>query len=156
MTTATQPTPAVKPATNVRLPKPAELPDAPVVIYDGHCKFCTGQVKNLARWDGKGRVAFISLHDAEVARRWPDLTHEMLMDQMYVVDPQGNRYGGAAAFRYLSRVLPKLWILAPIMHIPFTLPIWQFCYRQVAKRRYLMGKTTEEACDDGGCKVHFK
>ena len=154
MTTAAATSATTKPAKTVHLPTTAELPDAPVVIYDGHCKFCTGQVKNLARWDGKGRIAFISLHEPEVARRWPDLTHEMLMDQMYLVDPQGNRYGGAAAFRYLSRKLPKLWILAPVMHIPFTLPIWQFFYRQVAKRRYLMGKTAE-ACDDGGCKVHF-
>jgi predicted DCC family thiol-disulfide oxidoreductase YuxK len=156
MTTATQSPPTAKPLKNLRLPKPAELPDAAIVIYDGHCKFCTGQVKNLARWDGKGRVAFISLHDPEVARRWPELTHEMLMDQMYLFDPHGNRYCGAAAFRYLSRLLPRLWILAPLMHIPFSLPIWQFLYRQVAKRRYLMGKTAEEACDDGGCKVHFK
>lgn len=155
MTTATTSTPAAKPAKSVHLPSPAELPDAPVVIYDGHCKFCTGQVKNLARWDGRGRVAFISLHDPEVARRWPDLTHDMLMDQMYLVDPQGNRYGGAAAFRYLTRKLPLLWVLAPVMHIPFSLPLWQFMYRQVAKRRYLMGKTTD-SCDDGSCKVHFK
>jgi predicted DCC family thiol-disulfide oxidoreductase YuxK len=155
MTTATTTTVTPKPAKTVHLPSPAELPNAAIVIYDGHCKFCTGQVQNLARWDGKGRVAFISLHDPEVARRWPDLTHEMLMDQMYLVDPAGQRYAGAAAFRYLSRNLPLLWILAPIMHIPFTLPIWQFFYRQVAKRRYLMGKTAD-ACDDGGCKVHFK
>lgn len=156
MTTATTSVPAAKPAKSVQLPGPAELPDAPVLIYDGHCKFCTGQVKNIARWDGRGRVAFISLHDPEVARRWPDLTHDMLMEQMYVVDPQGNRYGGAAAFRYLSRKLPKLWILAPVMHIPFTLPIWQFFYRQIAKRRYLLMGKSADACDDGACKVHFK
>lgn len=156
-TTNTAPTnaQAPRPLPKDHLPTPAELPNAPVVIYDGHCKFCTGQVKNLRRWDGRDRVAFISLHDPEVARRWPDLTHDMLMDQMYVVDPQGNRYGGAAAFRYLTRVLPKLWVLAPILHIPFSLPLWQFGYRQVAKRRYLMGKTAD-ACDDGACKVHFK
>jgi len=155
MTTAVTTEPAAKTARGIHLPTPAERPEAAVVIYDGHCKFCTGQVQNLARWDGKGRIAFISLHDPEVARRWPDLTHEMLMEQMYLVDPQGHRYAGAAAFRYLSRTLPKLWLLAPLMHIPFTLPIWQFFYRQVAKRRYLMGKTTD-ACDDGACKVHFK
>ena len=42
------------------------------------------------------------------------------------------------------------------MHIPFTMPLWRWGYRQVAKRRYrLMGKTAD-ACDDGTCKVHFK
>src|SRR4051812_21815292 len=94
---------ATQPAASTRLPTIADNPAAPVVIYDGHCKFCTGQVQRLARWDRTGkRMAFISLHDPEVARRWPDLTHEMLMEQMYVVDPQGKRYAGAAAFRYLG------------------------------------------------------
>jgi predicted DCC family thiol-disulfide oxidoreductase YuxK len=138
-----------------QLPTIDERPNADVVIFDGDCKFCTGQVERLARWDGNGkRLAFISLHDPRVAERWPDLTYDMLMDQMYVVDRQGHRYGGAAAFRYLSRRLPRLWPLAPIMHLPFTLPIWQWGYRQVAKRRYkLMGKTN--GCDNGACEIHF-
>ena len=73
-TTATTNTTTTKagPLPADHLPTPAELPNAPVVIYDGHCKFCTGQVKNVRRWDGRDRVAFISLHDPEVARRWLD------------------------------------------------------------------------------------
>lgn len=140
---------------SMQLPTPQELPNADVVIYDGHCKFCTGQVQNLKRMDGGNRLAFVSLHDPFVATHYPDLTYDMLMDQLYVVDQAGNRYGGAAAFRYLSRKLPKLWLLAPVMHIPFTLPLWQWGYRQVAKRRYLMGKTTD-TCDGDECKVHFR
>jgi predicted DCC family thiol-disulfide oxidoreductase YuxK len=137
-----------------RLATVAERPEADVVIYDGDCQFCTGQVQRLARWDTRRSLAFISLHDPQVARRWPDLTHAMLMDQMYVVDQQGNRYGGAAAFRYLSRRLPPLWPLAPLMHLPFTLPLWQWGYRQVAKRRYkLQGKTN--SCESGACDIHF-
>ena len=77
----------------IHLPTPDENPDADVVIYDGHCKFCTGQVKNLARWDRGGkRLAFLSLHDPEVARRFPDLTYDQLMEEMYLVDQQGQRY----------------------------------------------------------------
>jgi predicted DCC family thiol-disulfide oxidoreductase YuxK len=138
------------------LPTLRDNPYADVLIYDGHCKFCAAQVQRLAGCDGMARrVAFISLHDPEVAMRWPDLTHDMLMEQMYVVDRQGNRYGGAAAFRYLSRRLPRLWLLAPLMHVPFSLPLWQAIYRQVAKQRYkLMGKTN--ACDGDTCAVHFK
>jgi predicted DCC family thiol-disulfide oxidoreductase YuxK len=139
----------------LHLPRPEERPEADVVIFDGHCKFCQGQVKNLARVDRGGRLAFLSLHDPEVARRYPDLTHEQLMEQMYIVDSKGNRYAGAAGFRYLSRRLPWLYPLAPVMHIPFSLPLWQWAYRQVASRRYrLMGKTAD-ACDDGSCSVHF-
>ena len=139
---------------NSHLPTPEERPDADVVIFDGHCRFCTGQVQRLNRWDGGGRLAFLSLHDPVVAQRYPDLSHDQLMQDMYLVDRQGHRHRGAAAFRYLSRRLPRLWWLAPVMHIPFSLPLWQFLYRQVAKHRYWFGKT--EQCDDGACAVHFK
>ena len=77
------------------------------------------------------------------------------MAAMYVVDREGRRHGGAEALRYLTTKLPRLYWLAPLMHIPFTMPLWRWGYRQVAKRRYLMGKTAD-ACQDGTCKVHFK
>jgi predicted DCC family thiol-disulfide oxidoreductase YuxK len=141
------------------LPTPAENPDADIVIFDGHCKFCTGQVQRLARWDGKGRrLAFLSLHDPEVAKRFPDLTYDQLMEEMVVVDKRGRRHAGAAAFRYLTTRLPRLYVLAPLMHLPFTLPLWRWGYKQVAKHRYLlMGKTkAADTCDDDACRVHFK
>ena len=138
--------------TNARLPKPAERPEADVVIYDGNCRICTAQVKKLAWWDCQGKLSYLSLHDPEVSRRYPDLTHEMMMQQMYVVDRKGKRHGGAAAIRYLSRRLRRLWWLAPILHIPFSLPLWQFIYRQVANRRYRFG--TGDQCDGGTCSVH--
>jgi predicted DCC family thiol-disulfide oxidoreductase YuxK len=139
-----------------QLPTIEDNPQADVVIYDGECRFCTRQVERLARWDRSGRrLAFVSLHDPRVAERWPDLSHEMLMEQMYVVDREGRQRGGAAGFRYLTRRLPSLWALAPLMHLPFTLPLWQWGYRQVAKHRYrLMGKT--DPCAAGSCDVHFK
>src|SRR5687767_6952228 len=111
---------------SVRLPTVEENPGSDVVIYDGHCRFCTNQVRNLAKWDGRSRLAFLSLHDERVAQQYPDLTHEQMMEQMYVVTRNGRRYGGAAAFRYLTRRLPRLWVLAPMMHVPFTLPLWQW------------------------------
>jgi predicted DCC family thiol-disulfide oxidoreductase YuxK len=151
MTTATLPA-----QSSVHLPSPAERPEAEVVIYDGHCKFCTAQVQNLARWDTRSRLAFLSLHDPEVARRFPDLTYDKLIEEMYVVDQRGNRHAGAAAFKYLTTRLPRLYVLAPLMHIPFTMPLWRWGYRRVARRRYaIMGKTSD-ACDDGTCRVHFK
>jgi predicted DCC family thiol-disulfide oxidoreductase YuxK len=136
------------------LPDPDSLSDADVVIYDGHCNFCRAQVKNLHRLDLSGnRLAFLSLHDARVADRYPELSHDELMDQMYVVDRQGGRHGGADAVRYLTRRLPVLWIAAPLLHLPGTANLWRWLYKQVAKRRYqLAGKS----CDDGACSVHLK
>jgi len=150
MTAVAEPKPAI------HLPTPEENPSADIVIYDGHCKFCTSQVLRIARWDRSGkRVAFMSLHDPEVARRFPDLTYDQLMEEMYVVDQKGRRHAGAEAFRYLTTRLPRLYPLAPIMWFPFSLPLWRWGYKWVANHRYwIMGKTTD--CDDGTCAVHFK
>lgn len=139
-----------------RLPAPTERPEADIVIYDANCKFCTSQVENLSRWDSRGRLAYLSLHDPEVAKRFPDLTYERLMEEMVVVDRRGNRHGGAAAFRYLTTRLPRLYPLAPLMHIPFTMPLWRWGYRQVAQRRYRIAGKTGEGCESDACKVHFK
>jgi predicted DCC family thiol-disulfide oxidoreductase YuxK len=139
----------------MNLATPTERPNADVVIYDGHCRFCRGQVEKLARFDRHGRLAFLSLHDDEVYRRYPDLTHDELMQEMVVVDRKGQRHQGAASIRYLSRRLPALWLLAPLMHIPFTMPLWRWLYRQVARRRYLIAGKSEE-CDEGACKVHYR
>lgn len=146
---------ATKPAAKP-LPTPRERPQADIVVYDGNCRFCTSQVENLRRWDTKDRLAYLSLHDPEVATRFPDLTYDRLMEEMVVVDQQGNRHGGAAAFRYLTTRLPRLYPLAPLMHIPFTLPLWQWGYRQVAKRRYRIAGKTGQSCENEACEVHFK
>ena len=141
----------------VDLPHPADLPGADVVIFDGKCVFCTRQVRNLKWFDGdKKRLAFVSLHDPWVTEHYPDLTYEAMMDQMYVVSGDGKRHGGMVAVRYLSRRLPGLWLAAPFLHIPFTLPIWQWGYNLVASRRYKIANPNGEACDpDGTCHVHF-
>lgn len=137
-----------------RLPGPETRPAADVVIFDGHCRICTGGVEMLARFDWGGKLAYLSLQDPQVFERWPDLTHEKLMEEMVVIDPRGKRRGGARAFRYLTRRLPLLWIIAPLMHIPFSMRMWSWIYRHIARSRYRFGKV--DGCENGTCKVHFK
>jgi len=136
------------------LPDPDAKNGVDVVIYDGQCNFCWGQVDRLRQMDTGGtRLAFLSLHDPRVAQRYPDLTHDQLMEQMYVVDRAGGRHGGADAVRYLSRRLPLLWPFAPILHLPGTALLWRWGYHQIAKRRYKLGG---KRCESDACDVHFK
>lgn len=122
------------------LPSPEERPGADVVIYDGNCRFCDGQVRRLHQWDGRHRLAFLSLHDPQIAEKYPFLDHDQLMKAMVVVDGKGRRYAGAGAVRYLSRRLPCLWPLVPVLHIPGSFPLWRMLYRQVARSRYRWGR----------------
>lgn len=128
-------------------------PDRDVVIFDGQCKLCRAGVGKLQALDWFSHFRFVSLHDAEIRERFPDLTYDMLMAEMYVVSRSGKRMGGAAAFRYMSWFIPVLWPIAPFMNLPGTLPIWSFFYKIVARNRYRFGRIQD--CDGGTCSIHF-
>ncbi|QDV65595.1 thiol-disulfide oxidoreductase DCC family protein [Crateriforma conspicua] len=141
------------PSEKIDLPDPDSMESSDVVIYDGQCNFCRAQVQRLHRLDLSGRLTFLSLHDDRVNDRYPDLQYEDLMQQMYVVDQNGDAHGGSEAVRYLSRRLPLLWPAVPILHLPGTASLWRWLYQQVAKRRYrLAGKS----CDGDTCSIHLR
>lgn len=124
-----------------------------VVLFDGECRFCRSQIAILRWLDWFKRLEFVSLHDSSVISRFPDLSYDQLMEQMWVVTPEGEQFGGANAVRYLTRSLPSLYLLAPLLHIPGSLPVWSFLYRCVARLRYrIAGKSS---CENGTCEVHF-
>jgi predicted DCC family thiol-disulfide oxidoreductase YuxK len=132
------------------LPDPDQTPGSTVVIFDGLCGFCQGQVERLRRLDWGHRLSFISLHDPRVQQRYPQLAADDLMRQMYVIGRSGEAYGGADAIRYLSRRLPTLWIAAPILHVPGTRGIQQWVYQQIAQRRYQLSGAN---CANGHCRI---
>ena len=101
-----------------RLPTPAERPDSDVVIYDGHCRICTAQVRKLPWWDCQKKLSYLSLHDPEVARRWPDLSHDRMMQEMVIVDHNGNRHWGAEAIRYLIAPAATLVVGIAVSALP--------------------------------------
>lgn len=119
------------------------------VLYDGQCRFCQARVANLRRLDRGRRLEFLSLHDDRVARDFPEISRERLLEEMFVVDTAGHARSGATAVRYLSRRLPILWPLAPLLHVPGSLPVWNWLYRLVARNRMRLGGT----CAEGTCRV---
>ena len=132
------------------LPSTSGQPESDVVIYDGNCSICRSQSQRLARLDGRDRLSFISLHDSDVTLRWPDLTREALMQEVCVIDRNGSRHRGAAALKYLSRRLPALWWLAPLMHLPFAMPILKRAYAWFAQRRY---RFSASDCESDACEL---
>ena len=96
-------------------------------------------------------LAFVARGGPDAQRLVPDLVGSHVASQMYVVDQQGTRHGGARAVRYLARRLPRLWWIAWLLHMPGTLPLWDWLYKQVAKHRYRLSDAS--ACDAGTCRV---
>lgn len=119
------------------------------VIYDGQCRFCQARVADLRRLDSWRQLGFLSLHDDRVARDFPELPRERLLEEMFVIDTAGNARSGATALRYLTRRLPLLWPLAPLFHLPGSLPLWHRLYRLVARNRMRLSGT----CTAGACRT---
>ena len=127
-------------------------PEQDTVLFDGECRFCQRQIAILRRLDVRRRFIYKSLHEPSVAADFPELSMEQLQEQMFVIDTQGNARGGATAVRYLSRKLLLLWPLALLLHIPGSLPLWNWLYAYVAKRRlWIAGR-----CDNTSCQIHQK
>ena len=138
------------PTFEAQFPPPSIRPGAEVLIFDGRCGLCRKQLARLARWDRRGRFAYLSLHDPLVAARYPDLEHDDLMREMVLIDRQGRRLWGVSAFRAISRRIPLLWPFVPLLHFPGSLPLWRAIYRFIANRRYALGGVV---CDTGACDV---
>jgi predicted DCC family thiol-disulfide oxidoreductase YuxK len=135
---------------NATLPAREHRPDAELVIYDGQCRFCLSQMRLLHATDLTRRLAFLSLHDSACNALLPEMSVEQRMEAMIVLGRDGRRHAGARAVRYLSRRLPALWILAPLLHIPGSLPFWENVYGRIARVRYRFGRVD---CDSGACQV---
>ena len=40
------------------------------------------------------------------------------------------------------------------MHVPFSMPLWQWIYDGIARRRYWLGGA--DGCETDACQVHMK
>jgi len=139
-----------------------------MVIFDGKCLFCTSQIRILYRFDFFNKLTFISLHDPKIAEWFPELSYDDLMKQIYVIpnfsiktdSAKFNRLEADQGIRFLALRNLLFWPLGLLLSIPFTQPIWNFLYHQVAKRRYYFGKVQQgeknNGCEEGGtCHLHF-
>ena len=126
-------------------------PELPTILYDGHCRFCTTQMRNLARFLPRGRYQALSFQDPGVLDGFPGLTHDEAMQAMIFVDGRGRVFTGMeGAVRAVA--LRPLGKLALAYYLPGLRQLLDAIYRVIARNRYkLMGKS----CDEGGsCALH--
>ena len=141
--------------TAIQLPDPDERPETDVVIFDGDCGICTAQVSKLPWWDYQQKLSYLSLHDSRVGERWPDFTHERMMQEMCIVDSRGNRHWGPEAVRYLTLRLRRLWWAMPLLYFPGSMLLWRPLYRWIARNRYRLSRWLGgKNCDNGSCQLH--
>jgi predicted DCC family thiol-disulfide oxidoreductase YuxK len=126
------------------------------VLYDGHCKFCKTQSRNLIALARHGAIESIDFQQPGILDRFPGVSYETCMEAMQLVTPDGLVYQGfeavvrALATRPVFRRLPFVYYLPGIKHL------CDWLYRFVAAHRYrLLGKAVAEGkCIGGTCSLH--
>jgi len=133
-------------------------PGKHVVLYDGHCKLCTAGSRRLIALARPGGVEAADFQQPGVLDRFPGLSHEMCMQAMQLVTPDGRVYSGfEAAVRALT-TRPFLGLLAYLYYVPGIRQVCDLLYKFIAANRYrILGKTVAaDECADGTCALHLR
>jgi predicted DCC family thiol-disulfide oxidoreductase YuxK len=130
--------------------QPSANPLSVVVLFDGGCPICRRTVRTLRRLDWRGRLQFADATFPQNRERVaPGLTESDAMQQMYVVEPGGRRFGGYDAQLRLARELPLLWPLQIVGRLPGIKHIGTRVYRFIAAHRQRQGVCSDELCSPG-------
>ena len=124
----------------------------PVVLYDGRCRLCTAGADRIRRFDEEGALEVLSLHEPEVAARFPGVRREDVLQEMHFVRPDGTIAKGHAAVREVLKAIPRYRWLALFWSLPGFQFVADKAYKWVAKNRYLFNKKV--TCDEDVCSMH--
>lgn len=117
------------------------------MFYDGGCPACMRGVRHYQRLDWAGRIQWVDL------LRQPDVlepygvSFAAAMDELHVIDAQGQLVKGAYAFVALWTELPWYRWLAWVARLPGVLPLLDTAYRRMSRGRYA------RRCREGICHM---
>ena len=122
----------------------------PVLLYDGHCRFCIAQADRLRRWTGD-RIHLVSFRDPGVLERYPSITSDACEQAIQLVLPDGRVVTGAEAAARALALRPPLAPLAGLYFVPGIRQLVDAAYRVVARNRFRLGG---KVCTDEACRLH--
>jgi predicted DCC family thiol-disulfide oxidoreductase YuxK len=151
-------TAASKPRTSPELRglKRTDPPGKYIILYDGSCRFCTAQSRNLAALARRGAVEAVNFQAAGLLERFPGISHEACMQAMHLVTPDGRIYKGFEAAVRAVATRPVLGWIAYAYYLPGLRQMIDWLYAFIAARRYRLfrrSRATSE-CESGTCKLH--
>ena len=122
------------------------------VLYDGHCRFCCGGARRLARWARPGSLRMIDFQAPGALDAFPGIDHATCMRHMILVRPDGSTSFGAEAIVRALETRGGLAKIGLLYYIPGIRQLCDLLYAAVARvRYYLPGKASN--CPSGTCRL---
>jgi lipase maturation factor 1 len=113
----------------------ANLPEKPLLIFDGDCHFCRRWVE---RWRELTNGAVEYAPFQEVAARFPEIPREAFENAVHFIERDGTVYRAAeAVFRSLGTARGGCRLIWCYEHLPGFAPITETAYGLVARNRQL-------------------
>src|SRR5262245_30973984 len=130
-------------------------PGRHVILYDGHCRFCTAGARRLASWVKRGGVELADFQRPDVLSRFPGIPYEACMDRLHLVAPAGHVFAGMEAVARAVGTLP-FGGLAGVYYVAGFRQLADVLYDLVAANRYrLLGRAVGSGgCEGGTCALH--
>lgn len=122
------------------------------VLFDGACALCRSSADAVRRFDRRGRIELLDLHDPEAPRRFPQVDREKAMVWMQAVDARGRVFSGVDAWARIGLLLPRWKWAAWVLLVPGVRFVAGKVYAWIARNRY---RWNREKCADGACAAHF-
>jgi predicted DCC family thiol-disulfide oxidoreductase YuxK len=114
-----------------------DLPgDAPVLLYDGSCGFCSSTVQLILRNDRRGTLRFAALQSPFAERVIATQSQLRGIDSVVWLDPNGQVLTRSAAGLRIAAYLGGLWRLALVFWL-IPRPIRDWGYDLIARHRHL-------------------
>ena len=121
-----------------------------LVVYDGDCSFCRGQVARIQRMDPGDQFEYRPRQEAGLQQEYPQLAQHASQDGLRVILPDGRVQIGADAVYQINRLLPYFRHVAFVYHIPGLHALFKFVYSMVSRNRQRISRIY---CKDGSCAV---
>src|SRR5262245_50085269 len=90
----------------------------PLVVYDGQCGICAGNLPWLYRLDWLRTFDALPYPSAEVSRRFPQLSQTRCAEALQLAFSDGRIYSGADAFRQIFLRMPAMALVGAVLCIP--------------------------------------
>ena len=110
----------------------------PIVIYDGECNICAGNLPWLHRLDWC-HVFDDMPYQSPGLDRYPQIQRADCEQALYVIFPDGRVYRGSDATREVFLRMPLTCLIGLVMAIPPLRQLLRYGYAILARNRYRIG-----------------
>ena len=128
-----------------------DVPERPVVVYDGECPFCLKQLDRMQKRDSKGVFDYQPRQAEGLEERFPKLAEGEFNSGMRLIDADGSISAGADAVYGIARKLDGWKYLAWLYRVPVVHSVCRAAYDWIARNRYRFANNCEDGvCDQNG------